>query len=396
MKKFFAILLALLMALSVAACSSSPAEEPAASEPTEAPATEAPSEEPAAEEPAAEEPAAEEPASADGTYEIALVTDVGNIDDKSFNQGSWEGVVEYAEANGITYSYYRPSEDSDDARIESIEAAIDRGAKVVVLPGYLFGPAVQAIQAEYPDVMFLCIDMGLGDVPEPTSNVALITYQEEQAGYLAGYAAVMDGYRQLGFLGGIDVPAVIRYGYGFLQGANAAAVELGVVDEVSVKYWYSGSFTPTDEIKTRMSGWYTEGTEVVFSCGGGIYLSAVGAAQEATNAKVIGVDVDQSAESELIITSAMKELKNSVVVALTALYDNGGTWPAEYAGTEQKLGAAQDCVGLPTAEGSWRLNNYTVEQYNELYAKVKSGEITISNDTENTPAVEIAVDYQND
>ena len=167
------------------------------------------------------------------------------------------------------------------------------------------------------------------------------------------------------------------------------------MDEVSVKYWYSGSFTPTDEIKTKMSGWYTEGTEVVFSCGGGIYLSAVGAAQEA-NAKVIGVDVDQSAESELIITSAMKELKNSVVMALTALYDNGGTWPAEYAGTEQKLGAAQDCVGLPTAEGSWRLTTYTVEQYNELFAKVKSGEITISSDTENAPAVEIAVEYQND
>ena len=395
MKKFFAILLALLMALSVAACSSSPAEEPAASEPTEAPATEAPSEEPAAEEPAAEEPAAEEPASADGTYEIALVTDVGNIDDKSFNQGSWEGVVEYAEANGITYSYYRPSEDSTEARIESIETAIDKGAKVIVMPGYLFGEAILTIQAEYPEVMFLGIDMGLADVPEPTSNVALITYQEEQAGYLAGYAAVQDGYRQLGFLGGIDVPAVIRYGYGFLQGANAAAVELGVADEVSVKYWYSGSFTANDEIKTKMSGWYTEGTEVVFSCGGGIYLSAVGAAQEA-NAKVIGVDVDQSAESELIITSAMKELKNSVVVALTALYDNGGTWPAEYAGTEQKLGAAQDCIGLPTAEESWRLENYTVEQYNALYEQVKAGEITISSDIDNPPAVEIAVDYQND
>lgn len=390
MKKFLAIFLALIFALSMVACAQqTPAEEAPAEE---APAEEAPAEETPAEE--AEEAPAEE-APADGTYEIALVTDIGNIDDKSFNQGSWEGVVEYAEANGKTYNYYRPSEDSDEARIESIETAIDKGAKVVVMPGYLFGPAVQTVQAEYPDVMFLGIDMGLGDVPEPTANVSLITYQEEQAGYLAGYAAVQDGYRKLGFLGGIDVPAVIRYGYGFLQGANAAAVELGVVDEVSVKYWYSGSFTPTDEIKTKMSGWYTEGTEVVFSCGGGIYLSAVGAAQEA-NAKVIGVDVDQSAESELIITSAMKELKNSVVMALTALYDNGGTWPAEYAGTEQKLGAAQDCVGLPTAEGSWRLTTYTVEQYNELFAKVKSGEISISNDTENAPAVEIAVEYQND
>lgn len=388
MKKFLAIFLALVFALSMAACTGTPATEPAAqpSEPAAEPA------EPAAE--PATEPA-DEPAAADGTYEIALVTDVGNIDDKSFNQGSWEGVVAYAEANGKTHEYYRPSEDSDEARIESIETAINKGAKVVVMPGYLFGAAVQAVQADHPDVMFLGIDLGLGDVPEPTANTALITYQEEQAGYLAGYAAVQDGFRKLGFLGGIDVPAVIRYGYGFVQGANDAAKELGVVDDVSVKYWYSGSFTPTDEIKTKMSGWYTEGTEVVFSCGGGIYLSAVGAAQEA-GAKVIGVDVDQSAESELIVTSAMKELKQSVVLALTAMYDNGGAWPAEYAGTEQKLGAAQDCVGLPTAEGSWRLANFTVEQYNELYAKVKNGEIAISNDIEKAPAVDIAVEYQND
>ena len=137
MKKFLAIFLALIFALSMVACAQqTPAEE--------APAEEAPAEETPAEEAPAEEAPAEE--AADGTYEIALVTDIGNIDDKSFNQGSWEGVVEYAEANGKTYNYYRPSEDSDEARIESIETAISKGAKVVVMPGYLFGPAVQTVQ----------------------------------------------------------------------------------------------------------------------------------------------------------------------------------------------------------------------------------------------------------
>lgn len=383
MKKFLAIFLAVVFALSMAACGA-PAAEPAA-EPA-APA------EPST--PAAEPAAPAEPAAAEGTYEIALVTDVGNIDDKSFNQGAWEGVVAYAEANGKTYSYYRPSEDSDEARIESIKTAIDKGAKAVVMPGYLFGAAVQAVQAEYPDVMLLGLDLGLGDVPEPTANTSLITYQEEQAGYFAGYAAVKEGYTKLGFLGGMAVPAVVRYGYGFVQGANDAAKEMGNVKDIQIKYWYCDSFAPSDDIKTKMSGWYTEGTEVVFACGGGIYLSAVGAAEEA-KAKVIGVDVDQSAESELIITSAMKELKQSVVVALTALFDNGGTWPAEYAGTELKLGAAQDCVGLPTAEGSWRLANYTVDQYNELFAKVKDGSVAISSDIANPPAADIAVDYQN-
>ncbi len=379
MKKFLAIFLAVVFALSMAACGA-PAAEPAT------PAA------PAA--PAAEPAAPAEPAAAEGTYEIALVTDVGNIDDKSFNQGSWEGVVAYAEANGKTYNYYRPSEDSDEARIETIKTAIDKGAKAVVMPGYLFGAAVQAVQGEYPDVMLLGLDLGLGDVPEPTANTALITYQEEQAGYFAGYAAVKEGYTKLGFLGGMAVPAVVRYGYGFVQGANDAAKEMGNVADIQIKYWYCDSFAPSDDIKTKMSSWYTEGTEVVFACGGGIYLSAVGAAEEA-KAKVIGVDVDQSAESELIITSAMKELKQSVVVALTALFNNGGTWPAEYSGTELKLGAAQDCVGLPTAQGSWRLANYTVEQYNELFTKVKDGSVAISSDIANPPAADIAVDYQN-
>ena len=219
-----------------------------------------------------------------------------------------------------------------------------------------------------------------------------ILYQEEQAGYLAGYAAVKDGYKKLGFLGGMAVPAVIRYGYGFVQGCNAAAEEMGIAGEVSVKYWYAGGFAPTDDIQIKMAGWYSDGTEVVFSCGGGIYLSAVAAAN-AAGAKVIGVDVDQSAEADCIITSAMKGLTNSVVIALQNAWDNNGKWSDDYAGKTTVLGAKDDCVGLPTAEGSWRLSTFTVDQYNELFAKVKDGTIAISNDTENAPTVTITVDY---
>ena len=326
------------------------------------------------------------------TYEIALVTDVGNIDDKSFNQGAWEGVKAYAEANSKTYNYYRPSEDSDDARIETIKTAIEKGAKVVVCPGYMFAASVTSVQEQYPDVMFLALDVSLGDMT-PAANTALITYQEEQAGYLAGYAAVTDGYTKLGFLGGMAVPAVVRFGYGFVQGANDAAKAMDKVGDVSIKYWYGNSFAPSDDIKTKMSGWYTEGTEVVFACGGGIYLSAVAAAEEA-GAKVIGVDSDQGGESELIISSAMKALSPSVQIALADMYANSGKWSATYAGTETKLGAADDCVGLPTAAESWRFSTYTVDQYNELFAQVKAGTVAISNDTENAPTVDIAVDYQ--
>ena len=382
MKKVVTILLILGMMLSVVACA--PAAAPAATEPeaTEAPATEA-TEAPAAE--ATEAPVA---------LNIAMVTDVGNIDDKSFNEFTWKGCSDWATENGMVANYYRPSEDSDEARIETIKTAIDKGANVIVCPGYLFGATYKQLPQQYPDVMFLGIDLGLGDVPEPQANTALITYQEEQSGFLAGYAAVMDGYTKLAFLGGIDVPAVVRYGFGFVQGADKAAAELGNTKDVSIKYWYSGTFGPNDEIKTKTAGWYTEGTQIIFAAGGGIVYSAITSADEA-NGKLIGVDVDQSGISERIVTSAKKELENSVKLALSDLLANGGKWSAAYAGVENKLGAAQDCVGLPTDAAAWKFSTFTVDKYNELYAKVKSGEIAIASAIDVQPTVTIAVDYQN-
>ncbi len=326
---------------------------------------------------------------ADG-YEIALVTDVGNIDDQSFNQSSWEGVVAYAEENGKTYAYYRPTEDSTEARVESMKAAIDKGAKVIVLPGYLFEEALTEVQGQYPDVTFIALDTNPTD---PTPNTYSIYYQEEQAGYFAGYAAVMDGYTKLGFLGGMAVPAVVRYGYGFVQGCDAAAAELGIT--VDIKYWYCDSFGPSDDIKTKMSGWYTEGVEVVFACGGGIYISCVAAANEA-NAKVIGVDTDQYYVADCIITSAMKGLKASVVYALTEYYNNGGVLPEAMQGAVANLGAKDNAVGLPTADASWRLAKYTVADYEALFAKVVAGEVEISAAIDAAPVVTASVvDYQN-
>ena len=382
MKKIVTILLILGMILSVVACA--PAATPAATaEVTATPETAAATEAPAAE--ATEAPVA---------LNIAMVTDVGNIDDKSFNEFTWMGCKNWAEANGAVANYYRPSEDSDEARIETIKTAIDKGANVIVCPGYLFGATYQQLPQQYPDVMFLGIDLGLGDVPAPQANTALITYQEEQSGFLAGYAAVMDGYTKLAFLGGIDVPAVVRYGFGFVQGADKAAAELGNTADVSVKYWYSGSFAPNDEIKTKTAGWYTEGTQIIFAAGGGIVYSAITSADEA-NGKLIGVDVDQANISERVVTSAKKELENSVKLALTDLKDNGGKWSAKYAGVENKLGAAQDCVGLPTDPASWRFSTFTLDQYKTLFDKVKSGAYTISAAIDVKPTVAIAVDYQN-
>ena len=400
MKKILALLLALVMVLGLVACASSekPAEEPKTEEPA---ATEPAAEEPAAEEPAAEEPAAEEPAEEPAAEaiikKVALVTDVGTIDDESFNQATWQGVVAYCEANNIEYTYYQPTDDSNDARCISIDQAVAEGANVVVMPGFLFGVALIYEQDKYPDVYFLAIDVGAGDLTEdyvtyyePSANTVCATFAEEQAGYLAGYAVVMDGYTKLGFLGGMAVPAVIRYGYGFLQGARDAAAELDI--DVSCNYTYGGQFFGDANITAKMEGWYAGGTEIVFACGGGIYTSAVEAAN-LHGGKVVGVDVDQSYIDPCIVTSAMKGLQNVTETILADL--NNGNW-ANYGGKFLTYSLTEgDYVGIPTAEGSWRFDSFTVEQYEAVKGAIMSGSITVDNNSDNAyPEIEgIAVTY---
>ena len=374
MKKFLALALAAVMALALVACSnSSNGEESGSPAPSGSGAT--------------------------SDLYIALITDVGNIDDKSFNEGSYNGVIAYAEETGAKYDYFRPSEDTTTARVETMESAISRGANVLVCPGYLFGEAFATVPQDHPDVLFLGIDMTEADLGENATvpeNVVLVSYDEEQSGYLAGYAVVMSGYRSLGYLGGVDVPSVVRYGNGFIQGADDAAVALGLnAGDVTIKHWYSQSFVQTDDVKVKMDGWYTDGTEVVFSAGGGILYSCIAAADATENGKIIGVDVDQVAESDRIITSAMKGIVESVQLCLNAIDPETVTW-TEYGGTAIRLGAAEDSVGLPTAEGSWKLD-WDVAEYEALFAKLKAGEIEIDNQSDPTVHVEteiVTVDYQ--
>lgn len=339
---------------------------------------------------------AAEPAAVEG--KIAMITDSGDITDESFNQITWETCVAYGEANGVEYEYYKPADDTDEERINSIDLAIAEGATVVVMPGYLFGPAIAEEQDLYPEVSFIAVDVTEGDIVNLageavgiSQNVYICSFQEEQAGYLAGYAAVKDGYTSLGFLGGIAVPAVIRYGFGYIQGINDAAEELGV--DVNVKYYYGGQFYGDDSITARMEGWYADGTEVVFACGGGIYTSAVDAAEE-HDGKVIGVDVDQYPTiGERCITSAMKGLHSAVYDALDAYFTGNF---ASLGGKSEQLGLAQgDYIGLPTEAESWGFETFTVEDYEAVLAGITDGSISVSNDIENQPEVgsHVTVDY---
>ncbi len=333
----------------------------------------------------------------DGKYQIAMITDCGNIDDRSFNQTTWEGVKAYGEESGKSYTYYRPDEDSASSREEFIGKAIENGAKVVVCPGFLFEESIYKLQDEYPEVSFLLIDGQPHPADDPADikiakNTHCIQVREEESGFLAGYGIVKEGYKNLGFCGGMAVPAVVRFGSGFIQGAEYACEELGI-DDVKIRYMYSGVFWPTDDLYANMNAWYTDGVEVIFSCGGGQFQSVTKAA-ESNDGLVIGVDVNQAHESPVMITSAMK---NSAAITHDALamWGENDAWPEGLAGESARLSAKENAVCLPTDDASWRFEKFTKDEYNELFDKVVNGEIEINGDIDDHPAVKLVeVDYQ--
>lgn len=377
-KKLLSIILCTAMtAALLAGCGSSAA----------APAEEAPAAEEAAPEEPAEETAAPETAStpSEDGYELALVTDLGTIDDKSFNQGAWEGLKKYAEENSISYKYYQPQEGTTDSYVETIGLAVEGGAKLVVCPGFLFEEPIFIVQDQYPDVHFILLDgePHNADYSEykTGANVMPILFQEDQAGFLAGYAAVKDGNTKLGFMGGMAVPAVIRYGYGFVQGADTAAKEDGA--NVEIMYNYTGAFAATPEAQAMAASWYQNGTEVIFGCGGAVGNSVMAAAEEA-GAKVIGVDVDQSSESATVITSAMKQLSISVYDGIKAFYD--GSFPG---GETSIFSAANDGVGLPM-EAS-KFTTFAQADYDALFEKLVNGDFEINNSTEDSTTADLTL-----
>ena len=337
---------------------------------------------------------------ADGAA-VAMITDYGDITDQSFNQTTYEACKAFADANGLNFQYYKPASDSDQDRITSIEKAIDDGFNVVIMPGYAFGPAIQATAPEYDDITFIALDVSEGDIGDLAAavpaNLYCAVYQEELCGYMAGYAAVKLGYTKLGFLGGMAVPAVVRYGYGFVQGVDAAAAELGLSD-VEVKYVYGNQFYGDSDITAYMDTWYAAGTEVVFACGGGIFTSA-GEAAAKVGGKVIGVDVDQAATIDglygegMTVTSAMKGLAATVNAELQAVVDG-----AFEGGKVENLGLVSDVPAeyFVQIAGSTQFNdNFSEADYAALVAAMNAGEVVVSNDITAEPAVTaIAVDYQ--
>ena len=399
MKKFFALLLSLAMVLALVACGQKETTTP---DDTQTPDDTTPEVE----------------------YKIAMITDYGDITDQSFNQTTYEACKAFAEDNSIEFSYFKPAGDNTADRVAMIEKAVNDGFNVIVMPGYAFGGAIVEAAPEFPDVKFIALDVAAGDLLETAvakageaydytpenwdlnkyvdmSNVYCAVYQEELCGYMAGYAAVKLGYKNLGFLGGMSVPAVVRYGYGFVQGVDAAAADLGLTD-VKLNYIYGGQFFGDADITAVMDTWYQGGTEVVFACGGGIYTSAVDAAKKA-NAKVIGVDVDQAGVIakyaagdgadeatiaqylDLTVTSAMKGLYPATYDTLTDVIVNGN-WE-KYVGKIETLGLVSgtdpeaNYVQIPMGDGTQWSDSFTQDDYKAMVADMFDGKVTVSNDT---------------
>ena len=378
MKKFLALILALVMALSLVACGEQKQPDPQKPD--------------------------NSGDNTETTYKVAMITDYGDITDQSFNQTTYEACKAFAEANGVDFQYFKPAGDNTADRVAMIESAIDQGYNVIVMPGYAFGAAIAETAPNFSDVKFIALDVSAGDLGEGfvvPANLYCAVYQEELCGYMAGYAAVKLGYKNLGFLGGMAVPAVQRYGYGFVQGVDAAAAELKLTD-VKLNYAYGNQFFGDADITAAMDTWYAGGTEVVFACGGGIYTSAVDAAKKVEGAKVIGVDVDQAgvianyAAGEgadeatvegykaLTVTSAMKGLYPATYDTLTDVIVNGN-W-ANYVGKIDNLGlvSADDptlnYVQIPMESTQWADGKFTQDDYKTLVKAMFDGTLTVSND----------------
>ncbi len=354
-------------------------------------------------------------------YKVAMVTDAGDITDQSFNQITYEAMSEFCEEHNISYTYKKPDGDTDYARIAMVDVAVAEGYNIIILPGYTFAATLVETTYKYPDVKFISLDMTAGDIiaaavgnvyysnPDAytasdyynTGNTYCAVYKEEIAGYLAGYTAVKLGYRKLGYLGGQAVPAVMRFGYGYLQGIDEAAKELGVSGDVFVEYAYGGQFYGSTEITAAMDTWFTRGTEIVFACGGGIFTSAAEAAAK-VGGKIIGVDSDQSPIIDaygkgITVTSAMKGLGATVKSMINSIVFEG-TWD-QHVGKIENLGLVSgtdmslNYIALPEETTQWN-DDYTVDDYHELVRKIYEGELEIDSSIDAMPEVYVSVNVR--
>lgn len=312
---------------------------------------------------------------ADGSAEIAMLIDVGDIDDESFNKGVYDAIVEFGNENNKTYNYYVPEEKSDYAVVDSIENAIKLGARVIVAPGYWFKRPIDLVQNKYKDIKFILIDTTpyseVKKMEKIGENVFAILFSEQEGGYLAGYAMVMEGFENIGFMGGMQSPSVENFGYGYIQGINDAAKEKGLEKKsIKLKYMYLGGFEENAEYEYIASSWFAGDTQVIFASAGQAGISVMKAAKKYKDKYVVGVDIDQSSQSDTVITSVVKNSKRAVYDQLKNIYDDkfeGGKYVT--------YGINDGYIYLEM--GNSRFKKFSKEQYDKLVKEMSEGKIKV-------------------
>lgn len=288
----------------------------------------------------------------------------------------WQGVQTFANTYGYTADTQAAAGTGADEAETALRAAAEGGAKLVICRGEAMGEALYRIQENYPDVHYLLFD----DEPHnedyssyKTANlVHCVLFQEEQAGYLAGYAVVTEGYTDLGFIGTREIPGIVRYCTGFLQGAEAAAEQQG--ENVTLQTWFTDTDANNDAITQRMIDWYNNGTSLIMVSGGDLY-EGVSAAVNQTGGKAVTTDYDNTALSERVLASAVKCYNAAVQRELYTFFAQG-TWDTRSAGQTEKVGYTDGEVALE-AGAPWRFDTFTQDDYRKLYEELRTSVLRV-------------------
>jgi basic membrane protein A len=313
---------------------------------------------------------------------VGMVTDSGTITDKSFNQGTWEGILLAVNEFGVSEKYLQPTGETTDDYLNEIGNLVDSDHGLIITPGFKFEEAIYIAQDNYPDTKFVLIDGAPhnADYSEfrTESNVVSVFFAEHEAGFLAGVAAALESETgKIGFIGGMEIPPVQKFGWGFTAGVAYANANYGT-DAHIVDYIYQGTFHEVDAGQQIAASMFDKGVDVIHAAAGGVGVGAINEAKTrrtaGENVWIVGVDVDQYEDGKIedgtsvILTSAMKRIDVAAYDYIEAFLND--TFPG---GETIYLSAKDGGVGLPAENPN--LSEDTVSKTDEVFTGLGDGSI---------------------
>ena len=323
--------------------------------------------------------------SEEGKLKVGMVTDTGTIDDKSFNQGTWEGIKEAEKSFGLETTFMQPNGESESSYLTEIQNLYDSGYKFIVTPGYKFETAIYKAQSQYEDAKFVLIDGEPNDGNDNylvADNTVAVYFAEEQSGFIAGVAAAAELQNgDFGFIGGMEIPAVKKFNYGFQQGVAYANEHYGTnVNLKAENIVYSGSFSDTALGQQLAAQMYDNGVKAIFTAAAGVNIGVITEAKSRVvngeEAWVIGVDSDQyddgiyEGSKSVVLTSAIKKIEEATYQIIEN--EINGEFPG---GQVLRFDAKNDAVGIPSENPN--LSEDTITKVNEVINAIKADEVEV-------------------